>query len=387
MKIAVAGAGYVGLSLAVLFAQEHEVIICEPLKDKVDLINSKISPIKDDLLQQYLVEKELDLKATTIPSDAYSEADVVFIAGPTNYDEKTNYFDTSIIEQILDDITNYNNDVIICIKSTIPVGYIDNIRKEFPNVDMLFSPEFLREGKALYDNLYPSRIIIGSTSGYGLVVSMLLQSVALNEPPVFYVESREAEAIKLFANTYLALRVAFFNELDSFAMSHDMHTQMIIDGICSDPRIGDYYNNPSFGFGGYCLPKDTKQLLANYKDVPQNLIKAIVDSNSTRKDFIAEQIIAKDPKCVGIYRLTMKSDSDNFRDSAIQGIMKRIKAKGVECIIYEPNLKDCHFFRSKNIQSLEEFKEKSDIIVANRNHEELADVQSKVFTRDFFGEN
>nr|HPR74382.1 nucleotide sugar dehydrogenase [Bacteroidales bacterium] len=358
MKIAVAGTGYVGLSIAVLAAQRHEVIAVDVIQEKVDLINNKISPIEDDEISDFLKNKNLNLKATTSPEEGYTGADVIFVAGPTDYNTEGNFFDTSVIEKIFDDITRYNKDAIVCIKSTIPVGYTEEIRKSYPGMKLIFSPEFLREGKALYDNLHPSRIIVGEKSKEAEVIAGILKEGSLDSnTPVLFTSSTEAEAIKLFANSYLALRVAYFNELDSYALKYNLDTRQIIEGVGLDPRIGMHYNNPSFGFGGYCLPKDTKQLRANYEHVPNNIIQAIVDSNSTRKDFIADVILAKKPKKVGIYRLIMKEGSDNFRASSIQGIMKRIKAKGIECIVYEPVLKDDHFFGSRKVTSLEEFKQ------------------------------
>ncbi len=385
MKIAVAGTGYVGLSIAVLASQKHEVIAVDILQEKVDLINKKKSPIEDHEISDFLANKNLNLKATTNPQEAYKDADVVFVAGPTDYNSEGNFFDTSVIERIFDDIAKYNKDAIVCIKSTVPVDYTINIKKKYPNMKLIFSPEFLREGKALYDNLHPSRIIVGEQSKDAEVIANILKEGSLDaDTPVLFTSSTEAEAIKLFSNTYLALRVAYFNELDSYALKYHLDTKQIIEGVGLDPRIGSHYNNPSFGFGGYCLPKDTKQLLANYEHVPNNIIKAIVDSNSTRKDFLADQILAKKPRKVGIYRLVMKEGSDNFRASSIQGIMKRIKAKGIECIVFEPALKEDHFFGSKKVTSLEEFKKESDIIVTNRHHNELDDVKDKVFTRDLF---
>lgn len=385
MKIAVAGTGYVGLSIAVLASQKHEVIAVDILQEKVDLINKKISPIEDREISDFLANKKLNLKATTNPEEAYKNAEVIFVAGPTDYNSEGNFFDTSVIERIFDDISKYNKDAIVCIKSTVPVDYTINIKKKYPGMKLIFSPEFLREGKALYDNLHPSRIIVGEQSKDAELIANILKEGSLDaDTPVLFTSSTEAEAIKLFSNTYLALRVAYFNELDSYALKYQLDTRQIIEGVGLDPRIGSHYNNPSFGFGGYCLPKDTKQLLANYEHVPNNIIKAIVESNSTRKDFLADQILAKKPRKVGIYRLVMKEGSDNFRASSIQGIMKRIKAKGIECIVFEPALKEDHFFGSKKVTSLEEFKKESDIIVTNRHHSELEDVKEKVFTRDLF---
>ena len=385
MKIAVAGTGYVGLSIAVLASQKHEVIAVDILQEKVDLINKKISPIEDHEISDFLANKKLNLKATTNSEEAYKNAEVIFVAGPTDYNSEGNFFDTSVIEKIFDDIAKYNKNAIVCIKSTVPVDYTINIKKKYPGMKLIFSPEFLREGKALYDNLHPSRIIVGEQSKDAEVIANILKEGSLDaDTPVLFTSSTEAEAIKLFSNTYLALRVAYFNELDSYALKYHLDTRQIIEGVGLDPRIGSHYNNPSFGFGGYCLPKDTKQLLANYEHVPNNIIRAIVDSNSTRKDFLADQILAKKPKKVGIYRLVMKEGSDNFRASSIQGIMKRIKAKGIECIVFEPALKEDNFFGSRKVTSLEEFKRESDIIVTNRHHNELDDVKDKVFTRDLF---
>lgn len=385
MKIAVAGTGYVGLSIAVLAAQRHEVYALDVIKEKVDLINKRISPIEDHEISDFLANKNLNLKGTVDPEEAYRDADVIFVAGPTDYNSEGNFFDTSVIEKIFDDIAAYNKKAIVCIKSTIPVGYTVQIRKKYPGMKLIFSPEFLREGKALYDNLHPSRIIVGEKSANGEVIAQILKEGSLDpDTPVLFTDPTEAEAIKLFANSYLALRIAYFNELDSFALKYNLNTRQIIEGVGLDPRIGLHYNNPSFGFGGYCLPKDTKQLRANYEHVPNNIIQAIVDSNSTRKDFLSDVIISRKPERVGIYRLVMKEGSDNFRASSIQGVMKRIKAKGIECVLYEPSLKAEHFFHSKKIESLDEFKRVSDIIVANRMHPDLEDVKEKVFTRDLF---
>ncbi len=385
MKIAVAGTGYVGLSIAVLTSQYHEVTAVDIVKEKIDLINKNISPIEDKEISEFFANKKLNLKATTDPETAYKNAELIFVAGPTDYDTKGNFFDTSVIEKIFDDIYKFNKTAIVCIKSTVPVGYTKSIKESYPGMKLIFSPEFLREGKALYDNLHPSRIIVGEQSKDAEIIASVLKEGALDKnTPVLFTSSTEAEAIKLFSNSYLALRVAYFNELDSYALKYNLNTKQIIEGVGLDPRIGTHYNNPSFGFGGYCLPKDTKQLRANYENVPNNIIQAIVDSNRTRKDFLADEIISRNPAKVGIYRLVMKEGSDNFRSSSIQGIMKRIKAKGIECIVYEPVLKEDHFFGSKKIDSLEEFKKASDIIISNRLHPDLKDVQEKVFTRDLF---
>ncbi len=385
MKIAVAGTGYVGLSLATLLSQNNEVIALDVIPEKVEMINNRISPIKDEYIEKYFKEKNLNLKATLDYKEAFKDAKYIIISTPTNYNDETQYFDTSSVEDIINKVISMNINTTMIVKSTIPVGFINSMKEKYNIDNIIFSPEFLREGKALYDNLYPSRIIVGEKSKRAEEFANLLKDNCLKDDVnIKYMDSTEAEAVKLFANTYLALRVAYFNELDTYAELKGLNTKDIIDGVCLDTRIGNHYNNPSFGYGGYCLPKDTKQLKANYNNVPENLISAIVESNKTRKDHIADEIIKRKPKIVGIYRLTMKSGSDNFRASAIQGVMKRIKAKGIEVVVYEPTLKEDNFFNSKVIKNIDEFKKICDIVISNRMENELLDIKEKVYTRDIF---